>query len=83
MKMPPLLAVLSSDTLVHLPQNRESLTAHSKRFISIRGFLCVLQCLADAMKFELYHRVPDEEDEASSSDSTTEDENGTSLGGYQ
>ena len=43
-----------------------------------RGLLCVLQCLADAMKFELYHRVPNDEDEASSSHNTPEDENGAS-----
>lgn len=26
-----------------------------------RGLLCVMECLADAMKFELYHRAEDEE----------------------
>ena len=28
-----------------------------------RGLLCMLECLADAMKFELYHRVDDDDDE--------------------
>lgn len=28
-----------------------------------RGLLCVLECLADAMQFELYHRIDTEADE--------------------
>lgn len=28
-----------------------------------RGLLCILECMADAMKFELYHRVDEDDDE--------------------
>ena len=28
-----------------------------------RGLLCVLECLADAIKFELYHRIDADDDE--------------------
>ena len=33
-----------------------------------RGMLCILECLADAMQFELYHRVEEDEPDIDSSE---------------
>lgn len=71
----PLISELPADTLdnVHaamrllirllLEAERMELN-YSER--ETRGLLCVMECLADAMKFELYHRA--EEDDSCAED---------------
>ena len=43
--------------LIQLLQDSEHMELKSYTERETRGLLCILECLADAIKFELYHRV--------------------------